>query len=99
MPSFDISRAVGNTPLVELKVLNPNPRVRILAKLEGNNPGGSVKDRPALYMLAGAEQVRKADRGPHDSGADLGKYRHSPGHAGGGTRLPGQAGDAGLRQP
>jgi S-sulfo-L-cysteine synthase (O-acetyl-L-serine-dependent) len=40
---------------VELKKINPNPRVRILAKLEGNNPGGSVKDRPAWYMLTGAE--------------------------------------------
>jgi len=42
---------VGNTPLVEIKKLNPNPAVRIFAKLEGNNPGGSVKDRPALYDL------------------------------------------------
>jgi cysteine synthase B len=56
-PSHDIARAVGATPLVELKGLNPNPRVRILAKLEGNNPGGSVKDRPALYMLTGAEET------------------------------------------
>ncbi|HVZ56578.1 MAG TPA: cysteine synthase CysM [Chitinophagaceae bacterium] len=45
---------VGNTPLVELKRLNPNPSVRILAKLEGNNPGGSVKDRPALNMIRSA---------------------------------------------
>ena len=52
---FDIGRAIGNTPLVELKALSPNPKVRILAKLEGNNPGGSVKDRPAWYMLTGAE--------------------------------------------
>lgn len=42
---------VGNTPMVELKRLNNNPGVRIFAKLEGNNPGGSVKDRPALYMM------------------------------------------------
>jgi cysteine synthase B len=57
MPSlFDIAHAVGNTPLVELAAINPNPRVRILAKLEGNNPGGSVKDRPALFMLLGAEK-------------------------------------------
>ena len=42
---------VGNTPLVELKRLNTNPQVKIYAKLEGNNPGGSVKDRPALYMM------------------------------------------------
>jgi len=59
---YDLDRAVGNTPLVELKVINPNPRVRILAKLEGNNPGGSVKDRPALFMLAGAEQSGKLSR-------------------------------------
>jgi S-sulfo-L-cysteine synthase (O-acetyl-L-serine-dependent) len=59
---FDIARAVGTTPLVELKALNPNPRVRILAKLEGNNPGGSVKDRPALFMLTGAEQSGQLTR-------------------------------------
>jgi cysteine synthase B len=51
-----ILAAVGNTPLVELKRINPNPQVRILAKLEGSNPGGSVKDRPALYMIEQAEK-------------------------------------------
>jgi S-sulfo-L-cysteine synthase (O-acetyl-L-serine-dependent) len=45
---------IGNTPMVELKKLNPNPKVRIFAKLEGNNPGGSVKDRPALNMIQSA---------------------------------------------
>src|SRR5690349_17572888 len=45
---------VGNTPLVELQHLNPNPNVKIYAKLEGNNPGGSVKDRPALNMIKSA---------------------------------------------
>jgi S-sulfo-L-cysteine synthase (O-acetyl-L-serine-dependent) len=45
---------VGNTPLVEIKKLNPNPAVTIFAKLEGNNPGGSVKDRPALNMIRSA---------------------------------------------
>jgi len=53
---FDIGSAIGNTPLVELRRVNPNSRVRILAKLEGNNPGGSVKDRPAYFMLSGAEE-------------------------------------------
>ena len=52
----DLRSAIGNTPLVELRSVNPNPRVRILAKLEGNNPGGSVKDRPASFMLLGAEE-------------------------------------------
>lgn len=45
---------VGNTPLVELKKLNSNTAVRIFAKLEGNNPGGSVKDRAALFMIQSA---------------------------------------------
>jgi len=49
-----ITDLVGNTPLVELKKLNPNPNVTIYAKLEGNNPGGSVKDRPALNMIRSA---------------------------------------------
>ncbi len=42
---------IGNTPLVESKVLNTNPDVKLLFKLEGHNPGGSVKDRPALNMI------------------------------------------------
>lgn len=45
---------VGNTPMVEITQLNPNPNVTIYAKLEGNNPGGSVKDRPALNMIKSA---------------------------------------------
>ena len=45
---------VGNTPQVEIKRLNPNPNVKIFAKLEGNNPGGSVKDRAALNMIRSA---------------------------------------------
>lgn len=53
-PRHAISTSIGNTPLVELAAINPNPRVRILAKLEGGNPGGSIKDRPAYYMLAKA---------------------------------------------
>lgn len=52
-----LAASIGNTPLVELARVNPNPRVRILAKLEGNNTGGSVKDRPALYMLSKAEEA------------------------------------------
>ncbi|MFA5516713.1 MAG: cysteine synthase family protein [Desulfuromonadales bacterium] len=52
----DLLAAVGNTPLVELTRMNPNPRVRVFAKLEGNNPGGSVKDRPAAFMILAAER-------------------------------------------
>ncbi len=53
---------VGNTPMVELIRLNPNPKVKIFAKLEGNNPGGSVKDRPALNMIRSA--VERGDIKP-----------------------------------
>ena len=51
-----IDQCVGDTPLVRLQRLNPNPSNIILAKLEGNNPAGSVKDRAALNMIIEAEQ-------------------------------------------
>ncbi len=53
---IDILGLVGNTPVVALRELNPRPEVTILAKLEGFNPCGSVKDRIALYMIEGAEE-------------------------------------------
>lgn len=57
---------VGNTPLVELNRINPNPGVKIYAKLEGHNPGGSVKDRAAYGMIKGA-----LDRGELKPGMKL----------------------------
>jgi len=51
-----ILETVGNTPLVRINRLNPNPRVVMYAKLEGFNPLGSVKERIALSMIEGAEQ-------------------------------------------
>lgn len=45
---------IGNTPLVKIQHLNRKPEVQIYAKLEGNNPGGSVKDRAALNMIKSA---------------------------------------------
>lgn len=57
---------VGNTPLVEITRLNKNPSVKIFGKLEGNNPGGSVKDRPALNMIRSA-----IERGEIHSGTKL----------------------------
>jgi len=59
-----IDQCVGNTPLVRLQRLNPNPSNVILAKLEGNNPAGSVKDRAALNMIIEAEkrdEIRPGD--------------------------------------
>lgn len=60
---FGLIQAIGETPLVELTRLQQNPRVRLFAKLEGNNPGGSVKDRPAAYMIRKAEEAGALDAG------------------------------------
>lgn len=53
---MNLLSAIGNTPLVQLMNINGNPEVKVLCKLEGCNPGGSVKDRPALYMITKAEE-------------------------------------------
>ncbi|WP_425641510.1 cysteine synthase CysM [Marinomonas gallaica] len=60
-----IESIVGNTPLVKLQRINPNPSNTILLKLEGQNPAGSVKDRPALNMIVQAEL--RGDIKPGDS--------------------------------
>jgi len=44
-------KLIGNTPIILLEKINPNPNVKLYAKLEGQNPGGSVKDRAAYYMI------------------------------------------------
>lgn len=54
---MSVLKAIGNTPMIEMVNLNGNPRVKIFGKLEGNNPGGSVKDRPAYYMVKNAEET------------------------------------------
>jgi cysteine synthase B len=54
---------VGNTPLVELRRLAPNPSVRLYAKLEGQNPTGSIKDRVAVAMIEAAEAAGELEPG------------------------------------
>jgi len=51
----NILQTIGNTPLVKINILNPNPKVTISAKIEGTNPTGSIKDRIALKMIDQAE--------------------------------------------
>jgi len=60
--SYSILDAIGNTPLVEITRLNPNPDVKILAKLEYVNPGGSIKDRAALFMIEAGEKSGELTR-------------------------------------
>ncbi len=55
-PVPDLVGAIGNTPLVDISSLTGRSDIRLLAKLEGSNPGGSVKDRPALHMIEEAER-------------------------------------------
>ncbi len=61
---MSVIETVGNTPLVELQRLSPSDDVRVFAKLEGRNPGGSVKDRAALSMIRGA--MERGELGPGD---------------------------------
>ena len=63
MRANDILEAIGNTPLVGIQRLSPKPSVRLWAKLEGQNPTGSLKDRIALAMIEEAEQGGKLQAG------------------------------------
>lgn len=56
---MSVLKQIGNTPLVESTNLVSKPNVKLFLKLEGNNPGGSVKDRPAYNMIA--EAVKRGD--------------------------------------
>ncbi|MEQ9310786.1 MAG: cysteine synthase CysM [Balneolaceae bacterium] len=58
-----LEQLIGNTPLVKIKNLNPNKSVTIYGKLEGQNPGGSVKDRAALNMIKSALQRKEIAEG------------------------------------
>ena len=60
---MSILDCIGNTPLARLDKMNPNPKVRLFAKLEGNNPGGSIKDRIAHYMVQTAEKEGRLKKG------------------------------------
>ncbi len=53
---YNLLNAIGNTPLVELVNLNTNSAVRVMVKVEGGNPGGSVKDRAALHIIKQGEE-------------------------------------------
>jgi cysteine synthase B len=59
----DLLGLIGNTPLVELPRLSPRPQVRLYAKLEGQNPTGSIKDRVALAMIEAAEASGELEAG------------------------------------
>ncbi len=65
MDAQDILKLIGNTPLVETRNLITNKNVKLLLKMEGNNPGGSVKDRPAYNMIVSAlerGEIKKGDK-------------------------------------
>ena len=87
-PFEGVLKTIGNTPLVEIRKLNPNKNVKIFAKLESFNPGGSVKDRPALYMIeTGRGAGRAHARQDHPRG-DERQHGHRPRHGGCRQGLP-----------
>ena len=59
----NILQTIGNTPIVKINKLNQSENVNIYAKIEGVNPGGSIKDRIALKMIEQAEAENKLDNG------------------------------------
>ena len=65
MNTQGILKLIGNTPIVEAQNLNKNRNVKLFLKLEGNNPGGSLKDRPAYNMIISALErgdIKKGDK-------------------------------------
>ena len=70
----NILELIGNTPIVRINKLNPNKNVNIFAKLEGNNPGGSIKDRIALKMIEEAEKDGKTDERQNNYRSDIRKH-------------------------
>ena len=93
----DVLGLIGNTPLVGIHELSPNPDVRIFAKLEGQNPGGSSKDRIALEDGRARRERRRAPPGRHDPRAVVGQHRHRARAGRAAARLPAAGGDAGER--
>jgi len=87
-----VEDVIGNTPLVRLVRLpgldNEQRGNVILGKLEGNNPAGSVKDRPAISMIRRAEERGEIRPGDTLIEATSGIYRHRPGDGRGDPRLP-----------
>ena len=63
MKYASILESIGHTPIVALQRLSPKPTVHLFAKLEGQNPTGSVKDRIAKYMIEQAEASGELDSG------------------------------------
>ena len=62
MNANNILDCIGNTPMVKINHLNPNPKLELFMKLEKFNPGGSVKDRITKYMIQNAEKTGQLKR-------------------------------------
>ena len=96
-----VLQLIGNTPLVEIqRVRDGVPAgVRLFGKLEGFNPGGSVKDRPALRMVQEGIRQGRLTSGQDHPRLDLRQHRHRARDDRRGARLSGHAGHAGQREP
>ena len=86
-PGARIDAAIGNTPVVRLTRVTEPDHAEVWVKIEGMNPGGSIKDRTALGMIVDAER-RRAATWPYDRRADFGQYGHRSRPSGRRTRVP-----------
>ena len=96
-----VVQAIGNTPLLGLsrfaQRIGLPPSIELWLKAEWANPGGSVKDRPALAIVRHGLAVGTARRRPDTARCHLREYRHRLCHAGRGVRFPGRARHSGKR--
>ena len=100
--AHSVLELIGNTPLLEITRVTEGllrPGVRIFAKLEGFNPGGSVKDRAARHMIEFGLQARRTASGQGHHRFDLGQHRDRAGDGRCGARLSGRDRDGLQRQP
>ncbi len=89
---------IGWTPLVPIRQVNTNRNVQILAKLESFNPGGSVKDRPAFYMIEEAERTGELTSDKIILGGNERQHRDRVVSCGRGQGLPYLAGHVRSRE-
>ena len=95
----DITKTVGNTPLVRINRITKGLRAEIIVKLESFNPLSSVKDRIGVAMIEAAEKARTAQKGFGHYRADKRQYGHRAGFCLRGEGIPSYPDNAGYDEP
>ena len=93
---YDVTQAVGHTPLVRINRIIDGSDATVAAKLEFYNPASSVKDRIGVAIVDAAEASGQLDAGRHHRRGHLGQHRHRAGHGRRRPRVQGRPRDAGV---